>query len=91
MIASREIQKRLQEHSRQGGITARRLADFLLSIESEELLLLQRLRDRDSTAARNGAASTGPVAAMVPGTEDQRCSGAEPPGDVAELQAYGDF
>jgi transposase InsO family protein len=91
MIASREIQKRLQEHSRQGGITARRLADFLLSIESEELLLLQRLRDRDSTAARNGAASTGPIAAMVPGTEDQRCSGAEPPGDVAELQAYGDF
>lgn len=52
MIASREIQRRRQQHSRDGGITARRLADFLLSVEAEEVLLQQRLRDRESTGVR---------------------------------------
>ncbi len=56
IIASREIQKRRQEHVRHGAITARRLADFILSVESEEVLLQQRLRDRECTAARKGNA-----------------------------------
>src|SRR5438093_107584 len=56
MIASREIQKRRQEHSRRGGVTARRLADFLVAVESDEVLLQQRLRDREGTATRSGGA-----------------------------------
>jgi hypothetical protein len=54
IIASREIQKRRQEHLRHGSITAGRLANFIVSVESEEVLLQQRLRDRECTAARRG-------------------------------------
>jgi putative transposase len=46
-IASEELRKRRQQHSRQLPVSARRLADFLVSAEAEEALLLQRLRDTE--------------------------------------------
>lgn len=94
MIASREVQKRRQEHSRQGGITARRLADFLISVESEEVLLQQRLRDRDGTAARSGSAIKRAIAALPAVQQDQPradIDASEPWDVVANLQAYGEF
>lgn len=92
MIASREILKRRQEHSRQGGITARRLADFLISVEAEELLLQQRLRDRDGTAVRSGNAIERPVAVAVQQDQSSADAGAHQPPDLAaNLQAYGEF
>jgi transposase InsO family protein len=45
MIAAAELHKRYRDHSRQFKLTARRLADFVASAESEESLLVQRLRD----------------------------------------------
>jgi hypothetical protein len=45
MIAAAELRKRAQDHSREFRVTARRLADFVTSIEAEESLLLQRLQD----------------------------------------------
>src|SRR2546429_194143 len=35
-------------------VTARRLAEFLESVEAEEILLTQRLRDRESRTIRSG-------------------------------------
>jgi hypothetical protein len=48
LVASAELRKRAQTHARQGALTARRLADFLASVEAEEILQAQRLRDREA-------------------------------------------
>ncbi len=45
MLAAAEVRRRWREHSRNLELTARKLADFVTSVESEESLLLQRLRD----------------------------------------------
>ena len=45
MIATAELRKRSQDHSREFQVTARRLADFVASVEAEESLLIQRLQD----------------------------------------------
>ena len=50
MIAAAELRKRSQDHSREFQLTARRLADFVASVEADESLLIQRLQD---AAARN--------------------------------------
>ncbi len=92
MIASREIQKRRQEHSRGSGITARRLADFLLSVESEEALLEQRLRDRQSAAVSGGNVTEHPLSA---GTVEQNPTHPDVGPDCSDvtigLQAYAEF
>lgn len=46
MIAAKELRRRQTRHSGLFNITATKLAHFLESVESEEVLLLQRLRDR---------------------------------------------
>ncbi|MBC8450393.1 MAG: hypothetical protein H8D78_21880 [Chloroflexi bacterium] len=48
MLATAELRKRNQRHTRQFAITARRLADFLASLDAEEALLEQRLRDSEA-------------------------------------------
>jgi len=45
MLAALELRKRSRDHSREFKVTARRLADFIASVEAEEALLLQRLQD----------------------------------------------
>jgi putative transposase len=47
-LATAELRKRDQLHGQQFTITARKLADFLTSLEAEELLLEQRLRDAEA-------------------------------------------
>ncbi len=44
-LASSELRKRYQNHGRGGAITAKRLAEFLASVEAHETLLMQRLHD----------------------------------------------
>ena len=44
-LATAELRKRNHLHGQQFTMTARKLADFLTSLEAEELLLEQRLRD----------------------------------------------
>jgi putative transposase len=45
LLASAELRRRHQRHGQRLPITARKLADFLASLEAEEVLLEQRLRD----------------------------------------------
>ena len=45
MLAAAELRERSRSHSREFQVTAKRLADFIASVEAEEALLLQRLRD----------------------------------------------
>lgn len=54
-LASAELRRQQQCHSQGLEITAKKLAGFLASVESEEALLLQRQRDRESRDVRNRA------------------------------------
>ena len=47
-MASEELRKRSGNHSGQFGITARKLAEFLESVEVEEAILIQRLSDLEA-------------------------------------------
>lgn len=47
-LATAELRKRHHLHSQQFTISARKLADFLTSLEAEEILLEQRLRDAEA-------------------------------------------
>ncbi len=47
-VASTELRRRQQRHGQRLPITARRLADFLASLEADEVVLEQRLRDAEA-------------------------------------------
>ena len=49
-LASEELRKRRQNHSGQFAITAKKLAEFLESVELEEEILIQRLSDLEARA-----------------------------------------
>jgi hypothetical protein len=51
-LASEELRKRGENHSGQFVITARKLAEFLESVEVEEALLIQRLSDLEARSLR---------------------------------------
>jgi hypothetical protein len=53
MLATQELRQRQRQHAQQRGLSARRIGDFLQSVEAQEMLLTQRLHDRQSGAARN--------------------------------------
>ena len=57
MLASAELHRRNRNHAGTFHITARRLAEFLESVEAEELLLTQRLRDAENRPIRLGIVS----------------------------------
>jgi hypothetical protein len=57
MLATTELHHR--NRSSRFHITAQRLAEFLESVEAEEVLLTQRLRDRESLTIRLGIAAGG--------------------------------
>jgi putative transposase len=47
-LAGEELRKRRQNHSGQFAVTAKRLAEFLESVEQEEEILVQRLSDLEA-------------------------------------------
>ena len=51
MLATVELRKLNQHHAKEFSVTARRLAEFLDSVQAEEVLLEQRLLEQRSTAA----------------------------------------
>ncbi len=53
LLASSELRRRRRICTGGKGATARKLADFLQSVESEEALLDQRMRDREAQSARH--------------------------------------
>lgn len=95
MLASSEIRRRRQCHSQEIAVTARKLGTFLHSIEAEEVLLLQRLRDREAEATRNVAAGVNatPLCPEVPehksAPNEVRADEAEPL--VTGEEIYGEF
>jgi len=94
LLASHELRRRNRVCAGGKATTARKLADFLQSVESEELLLEQRMRDREGQSSRRSSLK---VASDLPDNDradlaKQRltdpCSrGAAP----AACELYGEF
>jgi transposase InsO family protein len=90
-LATEELRRIHRDHSREYAISGRRLADFLTSVEAEEVLMKQRLRDSERTGIRStsptierAAAVDDPVSAHGAG----EVSSLEPQGAV---EVYGEF
>jgi putative transposase len=62
MLATEELKRLHWDHSREYAITGRRLADYLSSVEAEEVVLKQRLCDSESTGIRSVPSAVEPVA-----------------------------
>jgi transposase InsO family protein len=94
MIASKELHRRRQLHSEGVTITARKLANFLQSVEADELLMTQRLRDQEAQATRSAAAAIRPA---LPDSEQFRVELATDSDAVGEVDSaevgeiYGEF
>ena len=94
MIASSELRRRQQSHSQGLVITAKKLAGFLQSVEADELLMAQRLRDQEAQATRNFL-SVVPVNSACSIGVGRRTSGAKHHGRYRESgdsgEVYGEF
>jgi len=84
MLATTELHRRRRNHSSSFHITAQRLAAFLESVEAEEVLLMQRQRDRESLTIRLGRA-----VGEKPALEERDSS--NPHDDAAEDEAVGEL
>jgi putative transposase len=101
MLATAELRRRSTRHSRQFNVTATRLARFLESVESEEVLLRQRIADREArtvlrlinneaiTLEPNQNTNLTPIA--VPDTPSQRTRSVGKTYNTTELEVYGEF
>jgi hypothetical protein len=62
MIATKELRALKNSHSQQFTVTAKKLADFLESVEAEEAMLMQRLRDAEGRKVLEKINSGAPAA-----------------------------
>lgn len=93
-LVSEELRKRRENHSGQFVVTARKLAEFLESVEVEEALLIQRLSDLE---ARSLQAQLGPSTNAADQGSDRRhespaAMDTQPPADPsAPFPIYGEI
>ena len=89
-LATAELRRRQTRHGQQLTVTARKLADFLASLEAEETLLEQRLRDAETREVFRLLGSNQPVAAgpseCCDGVRRARSPKPDPEGEVATSQ-----
>lgn len=76
LLATTELRKRRQAHAKHTSITAKRLAEFLASAETHEVVLTQRLQDAElqDVFAQMGGMSTHQSSEQLPQTKDEGCS-----------------
>ena len=90
LLASHELRRRNQVCAGGKATTARKLADFLQTVESEELLLEQRMRDREGQSARRASLTVAPDrpdnGGANPQTPPSPCAGTP-----LAFELYGEF
>jgi putative transposase len=95
MLASNEIRRRQQRHSQGLAMTAKKLGIFLHSVEADEVLLTQRLRDQEAQATRNAGVNVpaAPACSEQPGQETAPEDGipVESAPSVTDAEIYGEF
>jgi transposase InsO family protein len=87
MLATQELRKTCEQHSAEFHVSARKLAEFLQSVETEEVLLAQRRSDLESCGARPALTILPPSNPPTERTSDLMAS----PETAADLQTYGSF
>jgi transposase InsO family protein len=94
LLASSELRRRRQICTGGKAATARKLADFLQSVESEEVLLEQRMRDREAQSARHPQITIELSSPLSGGQESQSppLMEVDPcPATPTACELYGDF
>jgi transposase InsO family protein len=69
MLATHQLRRKRQMHQRCAALSAKKIGDFLRSIEAEELLLTQRLHDQQAQGLR--PQSTEPPVSVIEDGEQQ--------------------
>ena len=83
-IATAELRRRNQQHGKRLSITAHRLATFLSSVEADEAILEQRLRDGETRRSKQS-----PQAAALPELRSgSGQAGSESDSPVEEAKSY---
>jgi hypothetical protein len=94
MLATQELRRQRQMLERGGALSAKKLGDFLRSVEAEELLLNQRLRDQQAQGIRPQSAQP-PVAGIDDEGQREVVLAALPasviPASAEEHEVYGAF
>jgi putative transposase len=97
MLATQELRRRRSRHARQRGLSAKAIGDFLKSVEAQELLLSQRLRDQQTGKTHPEPESTADQPALTTSLTPARpflvtaSSPIEVPDIVEEYETYGAF
>ena len=89
LLATTELRKRRQAHAKHTSITAKRLAEFLASAETHEVVLTQRLQDAElqDVFAQMGGMSTHQSSEQLPQTKDEGCSEPSAAGEEENIYA----
>ncbi len=92
-LVSEELRKRHQNHSGHFVITARKLAEFLESVELEEEILAQRLRDLEARSLHDppGRSAKPPVKIADTRRALPTARTQAPPAAVSTFQTYGEL
>ena len=93
-LVSEELRKRHQNHSGHFVITARKLAEFLESVELEEEILAQRLRDLESRSLHDPPERSAKPLVKIVDTRRALPAAARtqvPPAAVSTFQTYGEL
>jgi putative transposase len=100
MIATKELRALKNSHSKQFTVSAKKLADFLESVEAEEAILTQRLRDAEGRKVldkiNNGSSMVEPIELQAV-TDPESCDHGPSEKTVATevetemLEVYEDF
>ena len=87
MLATQELRKTAQQHSAEFHVSSRKLAEFLQSVEAEEVLLAQRRSDVESRGAKPALTIVSPPDRPAERSSELVAS----PDARADFQTYGSF
>jgi transposase InsO family protein len=91
MLASGELRRRQQRHGQGLALTAKRLAGFLHSVEADELLMAQRLRDQEAQATRGAPDAVAPAPVLSEPRGLVEVEDLVPRERAAANEIYGEF
>jgi putative transposase len=91
MLLTSELRKRRKNHSLQFKVTAKKLADFIASVESEEAVLSQRLRDREAETVFKQVGKADRIQQSVVEEKTTRRGSEFEQKDSDELEIYEEF
>jgi len=93
-LATQELHRRHQDHARQFKAGGKKLAEFLQSVEADEALLAQRLRDRDGRTLRGQISGViGIDGSQAPSARPDRSIRSPAPASeqISDCEIYGEF